>query len=469
MTQSTTPAPRGRRRGTAFTPTERRATVGLASIYATRMLGLFLVLPVFTLLAHDYPDYSPALAGLAIGAYGLTQSVLQIPFGMLSDRWGRKPVITGGLLVFAAGSVLAALADSLLLVLLGRALQGAGAIAAAVLALTADLTREEQRTKAMAVIGMSIGLSFSLALVAGPIVGRWAGLPGIFWLTAALALAGLAILHLYVPTPVQTRSHRDAEPVAGQLLPVLRDPQLLRLNAGILMLHLVMTATFVALPLALRDHAGLASERHWMLYLGVLVASVALMVPFIIHAERHRRLKQVFVGAVLALGVAQLGMVYASSSLAETVVLLILYFTAFNLLEASLPSLVSKFAPPERKGTAMGIYSTSQFLGAFLGGAGGGWMLQHHDVAGVFALGAAVAGIWFMLAAGMRSPRYLTSHMIHVGAVDAEQAARLVTELTRVRGVAEAVVIPEDGVAYLKVDSHALDREALAAFAVAQG
>ena len=440
---------------------ERRAALSLGSIYASRMLGLFMILPVFSLYAADLEGYTPALAGLAIGMYGLTQALLQIPFGMLSDRIGRKPVITAGLIIFVVGSVVAALSDDIHGVIIGRGLQGAGAIAAAVMALAADLTREEHRTKAMAVIGMSIGLAFTLSLIAGPVLGAKLGLPGIFWATAGLAILSLAILHLAVPTPAITRVHRDAEPVPEQFREVLRDGQLLRLDAGILLLHMIMTATFVALPLVIRDYGGLDADEHWKVYLGVLFASVLLMVPFVLLAERHRRIKQVFIGAILALGLAQFGMLNVHDGLLNLLLFMVLYFGAFNILEASLPSLVSKVAPPQSKGTAMGVYSSSQFLGAFLGGAAGGWMLQHHGTGGVFALCVAMAVLWLLLALTMRSPRHLTSHMIHVGPVDDVQANHLATRLTKITGVAEAVVVVEDEVAYLKVDRHALDEQAL--------
>ncbi len=440
---------------------ERRAALSLGSIYAARMLGLFMILPVFTLFAADLEGYTPALAGIAIGMYGLTQALLQVPFGMLSDRIGRKPVITAGLIIFALGSVVAAMSDSIHGVIIGRGLQGAGAIAAAVMALAADLTREEHRTKAMAVIGMSIGLAFTVSLIAGPVIGSSLGLGGIFWATAALAFLSLAILHFAVPTPAVTRFHRDAEPAPDQFKEVLRDGQLLRLDAGILILHMVMTATFVALPLVIRDHGALPAGEHWKVYLGVLFASVLLMLPFIILAEKRRRIKQVFVGAILTLALAQLGMLNVQEGLFNLVLFMILYFGAFNILEASLPSLVSKVAPPQSKGTAMGVYSSSQFLGAFLGGAAGGWMLQHHGTGGVFALCVGAAVLWLVLALTMRSPRYLTSHMVHVGPVDDAQATHLAARFTKITGVAEAVVVAEDEVAYLKVDRHALDEQAL--------
>lgn len=445
---------------TSMTARERRAAAALAGIYAVRMLGMFMILPVFALYAEHLADVTPLLIGLAIGIYGLTQAVLQIPFGMASDRLGRKPVIAAGLLIFAVGSVVAALADSIHGVILGRALQGAGAVAAAVMALVADLTREEHRTKAMAFIGMSIGLSFVVAMVLGPLLNQWFGVPGIFWLTALLAVGGIGLLLFTVPNPVLTQRHPDAEPVAGQFGRILRDGQLLRLDLGILMLHLVLTASFVVVPLVLRD-VGFAPARHWLLYLPVMVLAITLAVPFIVVAERRRMLKQVLLGAIAVLVLALAGMGAWGDSLGRMALWLLLFFTAFNLLEATLPSLVSKFAPTDARGTAMGVYSSSQFTGAFLGGVAGGWFHQHHGPYSVFFFGAAMLGLWWLAALGMHQPRYLASHLLKVGVMDASRAALLGAELLGVRGVVEAVVSGEEGVAYLKVDNRHLDHAAL--------
>lgn len=449
---------------TAMTALERKAAISLSGIFALRMLGLFMILPIFSLYVDHFRGATPALTGIALGAYGLTQGLLQIPFGMLSDRLGRKRVIVAGLLLFALGSVVAAMSDTIWGVIAGRALQGSGAIAAAVMALTADLTREEHRTKAMAMIGVSIGASFALALIAGPVLDNLIGLEGIFWLTAILALAGIAVLLGIVPTPQESRMHRDAEPVPAQFARVLRDGQLLRLDLGIFLLHMVLMTTFVAVPLALVREAGLPSNQHWWIYLPVLLLSVAAMVPFIILAERRRMMKRVFLGAILVLAVAQFGLAEWHQELWVVVLMLFLFFAAFNLLEASLPSLVSKVAPAESKGTAMGVYSSSQFFGAFAGGAVGGVLMGTTGFTGVFVLGGVMALLWLAVAASMREPRYLASYLLNVGMVDDAQARRLAMELTRVRGVAEAVVIAQDGVAYLKVDRKALDLDALATF-----
>lgn len=445
--------------------TEIRAAFSLAGIYSLRMLGLFMILPVFALYAEHLEGFTPALAGLAIGIYGMTQALLQIPFGLLSDRLGRKRVIVAGLLLFALGSVVAALADSMWGVILGRAIQGAGAIAAAVMALTADLTREEHRVKAMAVIGMSIGVSFAVAMVAGPLLNSWIGVPGIFWMTALLALGGIAVLLWLVPQPGISRVHRDAEPIPAQFRGVLRNGELLRLDLGILVLHMILTATFVVLPLVLRDDLGLAAAEHWKLYLPVMLGSMLAVVPFIFLAERKRRLKPVFLAAILVLGLAEFGLYWLGDGLVALALWVFVFFAAFNLLEASLPSLVAKVAPPDSKGTAMGFYSSSQFLGAFLGGLLGGWLHTHYGLQGVFLFCALAAGGWLLVALGMKNPRFLASYLLPITPCDARAAQRLAGRLTAVQGVAEAVVPAGEAVAYLKVDRHALDEAALEAFA----
>jgi MFS family permease len=444
-----------------MTAIERRAALSLAAIFSFRMLGLFMILPVFALYASEtFGKVSPVLIGLAIGAYGLANAALQVPFGMLSDRFGCKPVITLGLIIFAVGSVMAAGAHSITGIILGRAVQGAGAVSAAVMALAADLTREEHRTKAMAMIGASIGLSFAFSLAIGPILNHWIGVPGIFWLTALLALAGIALLYLVVPNPVQSRRHRDTGAVPGFFAQVLSDPQLLRLDAGIFALHCILTASFVALPFALRDYARLDTAHHGYVYLPVLLVALALMVPLVIVAEKRRRLKEVFLAAVAGIALAEFGLALFHQGLAAIVASLLLFFIAFNVLEALLPSLIAKFAPADKKGTAMGMYSTAQFLGAFTGGVAGGYLYGHAGVAGVFGFCALAAALWWLWARTMAPPRYLSSYMISMGeALGAGQdiAAQRERELLAQPGVAEAVVVMEEGVAYLKVDSRAVD------------
>lgn len=448
-----------------LTASERRAAAGLAGIYGLRMLGLFLILPVFALYADDLAGATPLLIGVAIGAYGLTQAVLQIPLGMLSDRIGRKPVIYGGLAVFVLGSVIAALAESIELVILGRVIQGAGAVSAAVTALTADLTRDEVRTRAMAGIGASIGLAFGLALVLGPALARVWGLAGVFWSTAILAFGGILILWLVVPNPDHSCVHRDAEPVAGQLLGVLRDGQLLRLDFAIFSLHVIMTALFLVIPLAIVE-AGVAADDHWTVYLPVLVLSLLSMLPFVVLAEAGGWMKPVYLGAIAALGLTCAAFAPWSQHLLPLMILLTLFFTAVNLLESLLPSMVSKVARAGAKGTAMGVYSSSQFLGAFVGGALGGATHHGFGAAGVFLLAGGAALLWLLVAATMASPERVSSQVIRLGPSlgTALEPLGLQRQLLAVPGVRDAVVVPEEGVAYLKVDSRKLDSARLQAF-----
>jgi predicted MFS family arabinose efflux permease len=335
------------------------------------------------------------------------------------------------------------------------------------MALTADLTREENRVAAMTTIGISIGVAFSASLVLGPIFNNWIGVDGIFWLTAILAIVAVGFVKWVVPNPVSSTFHRDAMTAPEQIRKVLKNAQLLRLNLGVFVLHLMLTATFVVVPLALRDYAALEPVKHWEVYLPVMLVSLFVMVPFVIIAEKKRRLKQVFGAAIMTLGIAQLVFMVMHHSLAGIVFSLFMFFIAFNVLEATLPSLVAKICSPDQKGTAMGMFSSSQFMGAFFGGISGGWVYGQFGIQSVFGFCAALAVIWFMVAATMQSPRYLSSHLIKVGEVDEKRARQLVGELTRVTGVAEAIVVIDDGVAYLKVDLHALDREALKQFSAA--
>lgn len=383
-----------------MTAAERRASGSLAVIFAARMLGLFLVLPVFALEARRYPGGDdPALVGLAMGIYGLTQGILQIPFGMASDRFGRKRVIVLGLLVFAAGSFLAAAAPSLGWLVAGRALQGAGAVSAAVTALLADQTRDVVRTKAMALVGASIGLMFALSLVAAPALGGAIGLGGLFAITGALALGCIAVVLWWTPpAPVQKDVAR------GRLADVLAHPGLLRLDVGVFVLHAVQLAMWVAIP-ALLVEAGLAKESHWVVYLPTVLASFVVM-GGLFPLERRGYLRAVFLGAIGLVLVVQLGLWATASApgVAVLATLLFLFFCGFNVLEATQPSLASRIAPPHARGAALGVYNTLQSLGFFAGGAVGGWLARDVGWAGLFGACAVLMLLWLAVAWPMRAP-----------------------------------------------------------------
>ena len=382
---------------------ELRAGVSLAGVFGLRMLGLFLILPVFALHAPRLAGGDNLmLVGIALGAYGLSQAILHIPFGMASDRWGRKPVIYAGLLIFAAGSFLAAGADDIWTVIAGRALQGAGAISSAVVALAADLTREQHRTKTMAMIGASIGFVFALSLVAAPALYRWIGMGGLFSLTGVLSLCAIWMVKRMVPDAA-LRVHAAPEGGAAMLREAVLQPELLRLNLGIFVLHLVQMAMFVVVPRRLVD-AGLALHDHWMLYLPVVLLSFALMLPPVLYADRRNRAKPVLLGAVALMLAVQCGLAAAGDALAVLAGLLMGFFTAFNVLEALLPSLVSRLAPARSRGTAIGVYNTTQTLGLFCGGLLGGGVAKNFGSGALFVCCAVLCGLWLAAAAGMRAP-----------------------------------------------------------------
>ena len=442
-----------------MSPVELRATAGLAGIYGLRMLGMFIILPVFAFYAEHLPggdNYT--LVGLALGAYGLTQAILQIPFGWLSDRIGRKPVIYFGLILFAIGSFVAASAHDIYWVIFGRVIQGAGAISAAVMALAADLTREEHRTKAMAAIGMTIGATFAFSLIVAPALNRLIGVPGIFAMTGVLALLALVVVYKIIPDPLISRFHSDAEASSGRFRNVLRDPELLRLNYGVFALHAVLMALWLAVPLSLRK-AGLPADHHWQIYLPVLLASVVLMVPAIIYAEKKSKLKPVFVAAVALLLASQGLLAISLDSVWGVALALLAFFTAFNLLEASLPSLISKISPVGAKGTAIGVYSSIQFLGAFIGATAGGYLYGQHGGPALFAFCGILLALWLLLAATMKAPAAVHTRMYHVQEMDTGKASGLSRELAALPGVHEALVLAGEGVAYLKVDLKGFDEK----------
>lgn len=384
-----------------MTSGERRAGLGLASIFALRMLGLFLILPVFSVYAQHLPSGGDmALVGLALGAYGLTQTFLQIAYGAASDRFGRKPVIVFGLLLFAAGSFVAAMANDIYGIIGGRALQGAGAISAAVTALAADLTREQHLTKVMALIGSSIGLVFALSMVAAPLLYAGIGMPGIFFLTGMLSLLAIIVVLNYVPAaPAIPRQ-------AGwsSFVEVLGHPQLLRMNFGVFVLHLMQTAMWIVVPAALISSGALPVGDHWMVYLPAVLLSFVVMVPAIIAAEKHGKMRLVFNGAIVLLLAVQLGFGFFGHGRYALFFWLLLFFIAFNVLEAIQPSLIARIAPAHAKGAALGVYNTTQSLGLFFGGLLGGLLVKFLGTSAVWLVCALLALIWLGVGLSMALP-----------------------------------------------------------------
>ncbi len=440
-----------------MTPAERRATLSLASIYGLRMFGMFLILPIFAIYASTLPDKpSSFMVGLALGAYGLTQALLQLPFGMASDKYGRKPMIYLGLAIFAVGSLVAALSSTIEGIIVGRALQGAGAVSAVVTALVADLTRDEHRTKAMATIGVTIGIAFSLSLIGGPILNQWVGVPGIFALTGVLTLVAIAVVRFVVPDPVHSHYHSDASATPVRLKGVLKNTQLLRLNYGIFALHAAQMAMFVVVPFAIVSASGLHENQHWQIYLPIVLASFVLMVPAIIYAEKQSQMKRVFIAAIAMMLLAQLMFSASIDYFWGIVASLTVYFVAFNVLEASLPSLISKIAPAAAKGTAMGVYNTAQSLGIFVGGALGGYLSHVYGFASVFIFCGVMMFLWLLLAFSMQAPPAVRTKMYTMEAsadqMTEEMVASVKNRLAKLTGVIEAAVLPQERTVILKID-----------------
>ncbi|RUO33420.1 MFS transporter [Aliidiomarina sanyensis] len=442
--------------------TEKKAAFALASVFGLRMLGLFLIMPVIAIYGQAYPDYTPFLVGIAIGAYGLTQAFLQIPMGWLSDRIGRRPVIFAGLFIFALGSVVAALADTMTGVIVGRVLQGAGAIAGAVLALAADSARDDQRPKVMAVIGMGIGLSFVLALIIAPILGEHVGMSGLFWFTAVLALGGMVLMWKVMPATHQKVPSRDVLPVPKEIGRLLQDGQLGRLNFGVFVLHLVLTAWFVTLPLQLVD-AGLAAQHHSWMYLPTLILSFVVMVPMMIFLVRR---KQQVLGMRLAMGmlIISLSVIALFTDQLWTIVLSVwIFFIGFNYLEASFPALLTQHAPAGSKGSASGLFTTCQFAGAFIGGVAGGYLYQQGGASAVMLFAIALLVLWVLLSHGLRQVAATTRMALPIPGVPQAMASALASDLIAAPGVEEAIVLPDEGTTYLKIKRDEYDAAAIQA------
>ncbi|HSA89376.1 MAG TPA: MFS transporter [Burkholderiales bacterium] len=428
---------------------ELRAGAGLAAVYGLRMLGLFFILPVFAVHAvtlrggHDL-----TLVGIAIGGYGLTQGLLQVPFGMASDRWGRKPIIYAGLLVFAAGSFLGIVATDIWTAIAARTLQGAGAINSVAMALAADLTREQHRTKVMAMIGATIGIAFALSLVGAPILYRYIGMGGVFALTGLLALIAIGVVKYWIPDQAPPAVDGVSE---GSGLRNSLEPELLRLNAGIFILHIVLYAMFVVVP-PLFVQAGLQLPEHWKVYLPVVLASFVLMIPAVLYADRRNRPKPVLLASVALLVAVEAALAAVDAGIAMLAGLMLGFFAAFNVLEALLPALVSRAAPASGRGAAIGVYNTTQTLGVFFGGLIGGWVASHYGTATVFALCALLSALWLALAAGMRAPiRVNELSTITFSIASGVNLDGLHQALAGVRGVREAEIVAAERIAHLKV------------------
>lgn len=423
---------------------EWRASTTLSGVYALRMLGMFLVLPVLALYAATLPgaENNKALIGLAMGIYGLTQALLQLPMGMASDKFGRKKVIYIGLIIFAAGSFMAAVADSLTMLVVARALQGAGAVSAAVTALLADLTRDEVRTRAMAMIGLSIGLTFSVSLVLAPMISAWIGVQGLFALTGILTLISIGVVAWLTPNPEQSRVHDDAQAQPGRVAEVLKNRQLLSLDFGIFALHAAQMALFTTLPFAM-EALGLLKTQHWRVYLPATIIGLVLMVPLIIVGETRNKLKQVFIFGIACIASAQIALMFGLNSIWLITTFMIIYFIGFNVLEASLPSMVSKIAPSDLKGTAMGVYNTMQSIGLFVGGTIGGVLFQNYGFNGVFAFCSALMLVWLLIAWVSPAPKPVKNIAYAVQPQWQGRTNALYHALTGLSGV-EAVTFSQD-------------------------
>ncbi len=437
---------------------ETKSVLSLAAIFSLRMLGLFIILPIFSLYAPQLTGSTPSLIGIALGIYGLSQAICQIPLAMLSDKWGRKPIIVAGLLIFVLGSLIAAVSTSIYGVIIGRALQGAGAIGSTVIALVADLTTVENRSKAMAMIGMSIGFSFALAIVLGPLLNKWIGLSGIFGLTALLGLAGIGLLLVVVPQPPHCLFHRDSETVPSLLKATLFNPELVRLNLGILVLHALLTATFIVVPILLAHSSSAWIRTHaWAVYLPALSFALITLIPCIIAAEKFQKMKLLFVTTIMLLGLTQLLLWKFHSSAWELGLILALFFSAFTFLEATMPSLISKIAPVTNKGTAMGIYSSAQFLGIFVGGSLGGWIYSDYQLVGIICLNFVLICIWLGFAIRMKPPVFLKTVMFPLKRFNAAEIDKVNQLLKATPGVIEASIDINEKIAYLKINKNILN------------
>ena len=432
---------------------ERRSTFALSSIFALRMLGLFMIIPVFSIAGQEYEGATPALIGLAVGVYGLTQAILQIPFSLIADRYSRKPLVVLGLLLFAIGGAVAAMSDTIYGVIIGRAIAGGGAVSAVVMALLADVTREEQRTKAMAMMGMSIGLSFVIAFSLGPWLTSLVGISGLFWVTTIMGLVAIAMLLL---VPKVTRHHKNFEQgYLTQLKQVLKMGDLNRLHVSVFSLHLLLTAMFIYVPSQLIDFAKIPLSSHGLVYLPLLVISLFFAFPSIILAEKYRQMRGIFLTAIGGIILGLIVLIFGFESKYVLLAGLGLFFIAFNVMEALLPSWLSKSAPIQSKATAMGVNASGQFLGAFFGGILGGQLLLLNNTSMGWSILTAIAIIWLLISFGLAQPRYLSSIVLSLPT--GKKTDEWTSQLLAIRGIEEVVVMQEQQVAYIKIDKKLID------------
>ncbi|MDV2469243.1 MFS transporter [Acinetobacter chinensis] len=432
---------------------ERRSTFALSSIFALRMLGLFMIIPVFAVAGQSYAHATPALIGLAVGVYGLSQALLQIPFSLWADRFSRKPLIVFGLLLFALGGAIAAMSETIYGVIIGRAIAGAGAVSAVVMALLADVTREEQRTKAMAVMGMSIGMSFVVAFSLGPWLTSLVGISGLFWVTTLMGL--LAILMLFM-VPKTTRHHKNfRQGYLKQLKQVLKMKDLNRLHVSVFSLHLLLTAMFIYVPSQLIGYADIPLSKHGIVYLPLLVISLFFAFPSIILAEKYRKMRGIFLTAIGGIVAGLAILIFGYESRYVLLLGLGLFFIAFNVMEALLPSWMSKSAPIQSKATAMGVNASAQFLGAFAGGTLGGQLLMLNNTELGWSILTGIAIIWLLVSFGLAQPRYLSSFVFSLP--EGKQTDEWTSQLLSIRGIEEVVVMSDQQVAYIKVDKQQID------------
>ena len=435
---------------------ERRSTFALSSIFALRMLGLFMIIPVFSVAGQSYQGATPALIGLAVGVYGLTQAILQIPFSLLADRFSRKPLVVLGLLLFALGGAIAAMSETIYGVIIGRAIAGGGAVSAVVMALLADVTREEQRSKAMAVMGMSIGVSFMVAFSLGPWLTSLVGISGLFWVTTIMGLAAISMLLL---VPKVTRHHKNYQQgYLAQLKQVLKMGDLNRLHVSVFTLHLLLTAMFIYMPSQLIQFADIPLASHGLVYLPLLIISLFFAFPSIILAEKYRKMRGIFLTAIGGIILGLLVLIFGYESKYILLAGLGFFFIAFNVMEALLPSWLSKSAPIQSKATAMGVNASSQFLGAFFGGMIGGQLLLLNNTAMGWSILTFIAIVWLLMSFSLAQPRYLSSLVLRLP--ETKQTDEWTSQLLAIRGIEEVVVMSDQQFAYVKIDKQLINEAA---------